>query len=287
VYTPISEVLVVASARIEGRHILITGAASGIGRATALELARRGARLSLADIDAVGARATAERATAIGARAAAYAVDMAEGSEVDALAAAATEASGPVDVLINNAGVAVVAPFLRTGAKDWDWVDAVNLRGPVRLTRALLPSMLERRCGHLVMVASLAGLVGAPGMVAYSTSKFALVGFAEALRLEVASSGVGVTLVCPGFVRTNFARASRYENHAFQRFLDEPPAWYGLSQERVAGRVADAIAQRDPLVVLGPEKVGWWLKRLAPEAAFAVTQWAARRAGIGFEGGLT
>ena len=273
--------------QIVDRHNLITGAASGIGRATALELARRGARLSLADLDVDGARATASRASGLGRDASAYHVDMADAARVTGLAEAVERAAGPVDVLINNAGVAVVAPFLRTSTADWDWVDAVNVRGPVHLTRALLPSMIDRGRGHIVMVASLAGLVGAPGMVAYSTSKFALVGFAEALRLEVERAGVAVTLLCPGFVRTNFASKSRYHNQEFRRFLDEPPSWYGLSQERVALRLADAIVSRDPLVVLGPEKVGWWLKRLAPEAAFNVTRWAARRAGIGFEGGLS
>ncbi len=272
---------------LNDRHVLITGAASGIGRATALELARRGARLSLADLDVDGVRATAAAARALGPDARAYDVDMGDAGRVTALAEAAQRDAGPVDVLVNNAGVAVVAPFLRTSAADWDWVDRVNVRGPVHLTRAVLPSMIERRRGQVVMVASLAGLVGAPGMVAYSTSKFALVGFAEALRLEVAHAGVGVTLLCPGFVRTNFASASRYENPRFRRFLHEPPSWYGLSQDRVAVRLADAIQTREALVVLGPEKIGWWLKRLAPEAAFNVTRWAARRAGIGFEGGLS
>jgi len=268
---------------IKGRHVLITGAASGIGKATAIELARRGARLSLADIDGAGATATAR---AIGSEARAYEVDMASEALVAELASRVSADGGPVDVLVNNAGVSVMAPFLRTSVADWEWVQAVNVWGPIRLTRALLPAMLERGAGHVVMVASLAGLVGAPGMVAYGTTKFALVGFAEALRLEVADAGIGVTVVCPGFVRTNFAKASRYDNRDFRRFLDQPPSWYGLPAELVATRLADAVASGDPLVVLGPEKLGWWLKRLAPEVAFAVTRWAARRAGIGADSGF-
>jgi short-subunit dehydrogenase len=132
-----------------------------------------------------------------------------------------------------------------------------------------------------VFVASLAGLVGAPTLVAYTTTKFAVVGFAEALRLELAGSGVGVTTVCPGFVRTNFAKSTRYERSPLASFLDHAPGWYGLSKERVARALVDAVVQRRPLVVLGPERVGWWLKRLAPEAAFTLTSWVVRRAGLG------
>lgn len=269
----------------DGRRALVTGAGSGIGRATSLELARRGARLDLVDIDADGVEETAEVVRALGHVAMAHVVDMSQSAEVDDLARRVLR-DGGIDVLVNNAGVAVVAPFLRTTEEDWEWLFAVNLWGPVRLTRALLPRMIERRDGHVVMVASLAGLVGAPGLVAYGTTKFALVGLTEALRLEIADAGVGVTLVCPGFVRTNFAKASRYDNGDFRRFLDEPPSWYGMAKERVASELADAVEQRRPLVVLGPEKVGWWLKRLAPEVAFSVTRWAARRAGIGLGAGL-
>jgi NAD(P)-dependent dehydrogenase (short-subunit alcohol dehydrogenase family) len=268
-----------------GKHALVTGAASGIGKATALELARRGARLEVVDIDADGVAATADAIQKLGREVTAHVVNMARLDEIDDLGARVLRDSGPVDVLVNNAGVAVVAPFIRTTEADWEWLLAVNLWGPMRLTRALLPPMLERRQGHIVMVASLAGLVGAPGLVAYGTTKFALVGLAEALRLEVADAGIHITVVCPGFVRTNFAKASRYDNGDFRRFLDEPPSWYGMAKERVASELVDAVSERRPLVVLGPEKLGWWLKRLAPEAAFSVTRWAARRAGIGLNAG--
>ncbi len=270
----------------EGRHALVTGAASGIGKATALELARRGAHVTLADIDVAGAAATAEAIRAGGRRAAAYAVDVGEREQIDDLAARVLRDHGQIDLLVNNAGFAVVAPFLRTTDDDWQRLLAVNFLGPLRLTRALLPAMIAARSGHVVMVASLAGLVGAPGLVAYGATKFALVGLTEALRLEIEEAGVALTLVCPGFVRTNFANASRYDNGDFRRFLDEPPSWYGMAKEKVALEICGAVAHRRPLVVLGPEKLGWWLKRLAPEAAFSVTRWAARRAGIGLGPGL-
>jgi len=204
-------------------------------------------------------------------------LDVADAGAVDAFATAVL-AEDPVDVLVNNAGVAVVAPFAETAAADLEWISGINLLGPLRLTRAFLPSMVARRTGHVVMVASLAGLVGAPGMVAYTATKFGLVGFCESLRLELADSGVDVTAVCPGYVKTNLHLATRYGNAGFKRFLDAPPSWYGMEKEDVARAiVSDGIERKRPLLVLGPEKMGWWLKRIAPGAAFALTRWVAQR----------
>jgi NAD(P)-dependent dehydrogenase (short-subunit alcohol dehydrogenase family) len=256
-----------------GKHVLVTGGGSGIGRATCLELAMRGSRIAVVDVDPLAAEATASAVRANGGDAQAYVVDVSCQRDVDALARDA----GPVDVLVNNAGVAVVAPFAETALTDWEWALGVNLWGPLRVTRAFLPQMVARGSGHVVVVASLAGLVGAPGMVAYSTSKFAVVGFAESLRHELAGAGVGLTVVCPGYVRTNLHRATRYSDDRFRRFLDAPPSWYGMTGEAVAKKLADAVARRRAMVVLGPERAGWWLKRLAPDLAFTVTRWVARR----------
>ena len=124
---------------------------------------------------------------------------------------------------------------------------------------------------------SVAGLVGAPGMAAYSTTKFALVGFAEALRHEIAAKGIDVTVVCPGRVHTNLHRATRYGNLGFRRFLDGAPAWYGVTKERAARLIVRAMARRQPLVVFGGEKLGWWLKRVWPTGGLAAAGWMARR----------
>lgn len=261
----------------KGGHAVVTGAASGIGRATAIALARRGLEVTLVD---VAAEKLAAVAAEIGAVRAVEVVDLADEAAVDALGARLV-AGGPIDVLVSNAGVAVVKPFVQTTADDWRWVLGVNALAPLRLARAVVPAMLARRSGHLVFVASLAGLVAPPGMVAYGTSKFALVGLAEGLRLELAGSGVEVSIVCPGYVRTNLSRATRYANEAFRRFVDDAPRFYGLSAEAVAGEITEAIARRRPLVVLGPEKVGWWLKRLSPEVAFRVARVASRLTRIG------
>jgi len=261
---------------------LVTGAASGIGRALALELARKGARVALVDIDRAGlASVLGEvRRLAPDVEASAHVIDLADPEAVDALAKAALSELGHVDLLVNNAGVAVVSPLVRMTTSDWSLLTGVNVWGPIRLTQALLPSMLARKSGRIVMTASLAGLIGAPGMVAYSTTKFAIVGFTEALRHEVEGQGVGVTLVCPGYVRTGFHAATRYRNDGFEQFLDHAPRWYGLSAERVAAIALDAVARGQSLVTIGPEKAGWLLKRLSPELAFGVTRWVAERTGI-------
>ena len=259
---------------------LITGAASGIGRACALELARQGAELVLVDIDEAGLAGAAEEVRAAGARAGTFVCDVSREDRVRAMADEVLASRGRVDLLFNNAGVAVAAPVATMRREDWEWIVGVNLWGAIHVTQAFLPAMLARGSGHLVATASLAGLIGAPGMAAYSMTKFGLVGFFESLRLEVANCGVDVTVICPGYVKTNLARATRYGNGGFQRFLGAPPSWYGIPVERAARRMVAGIRRREPLVVLGPEAAGWWIKRLWPGAAFHVTRRVARWAGV-------
>lgn len=267
-------------APLEAPRALITGAASGIGRSTALELARRGYRVALVDIDGPGLAALEEEIRSAGGVAHGFQADLASAGDIEAVAQDVLRELGGVDLLLNNVGVAVVAPLLEISEEDWDWILSINLRAAIRLTRAILPSMLARGSGQIAFTASMAGLMGAPGMLAYSTTKFALVGFAEALRLDVIDHGIDVTVVCPGYVRTNLHRATRYRNDGFARLLDAPPSWYGVSSEKAARKIMDAIAQRRPLLVFGIEKLGWWVKRAWPAAAFAIARYGARRMGI-------
>ncbi len=265
--------------RWDGAHALVTGAASGIGLATALDLAGKGAQLWLVDRDGDRLATACAAVARVGKVPRADVLDVADAAAVAAFGDRVNRVA-PLDLLVNNAGVAVVAPFATTTEQDWEWVLGVNLRGPLRLTRALLPPMLARGKGHLAFVASLAGLVGAPHMAAYSTTKFALVGFTETLRLELAGTGVGVTVVCPGYVRTGLHAATRYRSTSFRRFLDAPPSFYGLSPAEVAQALVGAVETGDPLVTLGPESIGWYLKRLSPRLSFTVTRLLARLTGV-------
>src|SRR5260370_4954548 len=175
-----------SKAACAGRRVLLTGAGSGIGQACALQLATQGARLALVDIDGDKLSATAKQVRAAGSPATLIVADLGSQETVERVARDALHQLGGIDILFSNAGVAVVKPMVETSSADWDWVFNINLWASIRLARAFMPAMVARRSGQLVFTASMAGLVPAPGMVAYSTTKFALVGFAEALRLELA-----------------------------------------------------------------------------------------------------
>ncbi|MFO0725500.1 MAG: SDR family oxidoreductase [Myxococcota bacterium] len=268
------------AARFQGQVAIVTGAASGIGKEIASALADQGAVLGLVDINAAALAETAQLLQSRGATVQSFVADLSQEAVIDRLAQDILQRFGRVDLLMNNAGVAVVAPLLSTKEQDWDWILAINLRAPIRLTRALLPSMIAQGSGHIAFTASMAGLVGAPGMSAYSTTKFGLVGFAEALSLEVKDSGIDVTVVCPGYVRTNLHHATRYTNDSMKKLLDAPPSWYGVRQDEAGRRIVRALANKSPLFVFGVEKLGWWVKRVWPRAGLALSRLTARRMGL-------
>ncbi|HWI84476.1 SDR family NAD(P)-dependent oxidoreductase [Ramlibacter sp.] len=184
--------------KLEQRTALVTGAASGIGRATAQAFAQAGARVLLADIDeARGAQAAGElRAAGHGAEF--LPVDLTSAASVDALATRVMERFGVPDVIVNGAGWGQTHPFWEGTPELWDRVIALNFVGPMRLTKALLPAMIERRGGRIVNVASDAGRVGSLGETVYSGAKGGLIAFTKALAREVARYQINVNCVCPG-----------------------------------------------------------------------------------------
>ena len=182
---------------------LVTGGGRGIGRAIALALARRGSAVAIVARTRADVDRTTEEARALGALVAGFELDVTDGDAIGRLVPEIAGRLGPIDVLVNNAGIAESAPFSRTDPSLWERHLRVNVTGPYLLARALIPGMLERRRGRIVNVASLAGLYGAAYVTAYVTSKHALVGFTRALAMEVAATGVTVNAICPGYVATD------------------------------------------------------------------------------------
>lgn len=218
-------------AHLSGQTAFITGAASGIGRALAANLARRGVHLILTDIDAQGLDASAEEARACGVRVHTYPLDVADRAAVFALA----QQVGPVDIVVNNAGVALSQTVADLDIEDFRWIVDINFWGVVHGTQAFLPAMLQRGQGHIVNISSVFGIIGVPTQAAYNATKFAVRGFTEALRQEVEGSGVRVCCVHPGGIRTHIARNSRHY-----------VSFDGSTDADDAARSFDSIARTSP-----------------------------------------
>ena len=196
-----------SQAILNDRHAVVTGGGSGIGAATAAALLRAGARVTLMGRDA--ARLDAQRAALGGGEnVACVSTDITDENAVNAAFSRAAEKLGAVDILVNNAGQAQAAPFTQTDLALWKRMLDVNLTGAFLCTRAVLPAMLARKAGRIVNVASTAGQVGYPYVAAYCASKHGVIGMTRALALEVATQGVTVNAVCPGYTETELLQAS-------------------------------------------------------------------------------
>jgi short-subunit dehydrogenase len=243
--------------RFEDGTAIVTGAASGIGAALARQLADRGSHLVLLDRDAerLDALAATLRAASPKQSVATHVVDLADDDATRAVGAALAADHPETTLLVNNAGVALGGRLDQVTLDEFDWVMAINFRAVVRLTHALLPTLKSRPGSHLVNVSSVFGIFAPPGQAAYAASKFAVRGFSEAVRHELAPHDVGVTVVHPGGIRTRIAESARtgsgvsaeeYERgqRQFRKLLRIPP-------EKAAARIVTAIEKRRPRLLIG------------------------------------
>ncbi len=188
---------------------VVTGAGGGLGRAFCLELARRGARIIASDNRADAAEETATMLRSSGAEAHAFTCDVARAAEVELLAVEADERFGGTDLLINNAGVAVSGAVGEVSLDDWAWIMGINLWGVIHGCHAFLPRMKKQKSGHVLNVASAAGLLSAPMMGPYNVTKAGVVALSETLYGELSPIGLGVTVLCPTFFKTDIAKNGR------------------------------------------------------------------------------
>ncbi|KPK19368.1 MAG: hypothetical protein AMJ67_06025 [Betaproteobacteria bacterium SG8_41] len=244
--------------KLTGRAVLITGASGGIGRCLARELARRGARLALAGRNETELAGLARGLSAEGGSALALPLDLSEPASHTALVDGAEAALGAIDVLVNNAGLSRFGPFSEEDEAAIRRLMEVNLTAPMLLTRAALPGMLRRRSGQIVNIGSGFGSIAFPNFAVYSTTKFALRGFSEALRRELGGSGVAVTYVAPRTTDTAMNTKAALE------FVEQTGAAVD-TPESVAQVIADAIENGRPEVYIGwPERLFVRVNAVAP-----------------------
>lgn len=251
---------------LDGALALVTGAGSGIGREIALELARKGTRVIAVDLQADTAEKTAVACTEVGPEAEGRACDVADLDAVRSLAETVHAEHGPLDVLVNNAGVGMSARLTDMSMDDWHWIRGINLDGVVHGCHTFGPAMLERGRGHVVNISSGLGYTMRATEPAYVTTKAAVLALSQCLRADWAASGVGVTAICPGVINTPILDGTRFlggqadtvdrTRKAFRR--GHPP-------ELVARDVVVAIRKDKAVVPVGWEsKLGWWAHRLLP-----------------------
>ncbi len=246
------------------RIAVVTGGASGIGRALCEGLARRGARVTVADVDHEGARMVAASIEATGGRARAAALDVSDGQAVRAAVDGCVEEFGGIDFFFNNAAICVTGDALDIPVEKWDRLMAVNLGGVIHGTMAAYEAMARLGGGHIVNMASLAGFAPFSINTPYTAAKYAVVGFTHALRPEAADHGVKMTLVCPGIVRTTFydsievvgACREAYNSHLPKRAIDA---------ERAAALILRGVAKNRKMIIFPfHARAFWWVQKLAP-----------------------
>jgi NAD(P)-dependent dehydrogenase (short-subunit alcohol dehydrogenase family) len=264
---------------LEGKLVAITGAASGMGRSLALECVRRGADVAIVDIDLPGVEQTAAtaRSSRLGARVDARKLDCGDRDAIYAWAKHVLDALGGADVIVNNAGVSLSASVEKMTDTDFHWLFDINFWGVVHGTRAFLPQLRQKPDAHVVNLSSVFGLIGVPTQSAYCAAKFAVRGFSESLRQEMAGSNVHVSCVHPGGIKTDIVKRGRHYEDAMGNEADTERAAADFA--RAARTTADDAARvilrgmlkNSPRILIGSDAVAIdAMARLAPRSYDAI-----------------
>jgi NADP-dependent 3-hydroxy acid dehydrogenase YdfG len=260
------------------RTAVLTGAAGGIGRAVAAQLAAEGVHLALVDIDG---DALAEMAAGLPGRVTTHVADVRSRDDLDRVAAEIREQHGELSIVLANAGVTVFGAFEKHDRDDIDWLLDVNVRGVIHTCHAMLPLLRETAErhgeGHVVITCSMQGMFAAPTQSLYSTSKFAVRGFAAALRAELGARRIGVSAVLPGAVGDTFLRNGRSKEDELMGMLSQAIEQYGCAPEEVGRAMLRGIRRDKAEVVVGLDAhVVGWLRWVAPPLIPSLVGWSYR-----------
>ena len=254
-----------SEAAAAGKRIFITGGASGLGRALAERYARAGWRVSIGDLDVERCADALAAIRVHSPHSQALACDVTNEADLQAAADWLQHEWGGVDVVVNNAGVAQMGGIAETTLDDWRWAVDINLLGVVRGCKVFAPLLRTQGGGQLVNIASMAGLVHMPNAAAYNATKAAVVALSETLQLELEPDGIGVSVVCPAFFRTDLARNMRAANPQLEGMTKRLVERARIGADEIAERIFAGIERGDPHILTHPEARRFWrLKRMLP-----------------------
>jgi NAD(P)-dependent dehydrogenase (short-subunit alcohol dehydrogenase family) len=262
----------------DGATAIVTGGASGIGRALAEELAKCGCEVVLADLQSELAEKVASEIRILGGKAKAVTIDVTDYSAMEQLAQETVARTGRLDFIFNNAGIVIGGPVNRLGIEDWNQIVNVNLCGVINGIQATYPIMMKQGFGHIINTASMGGFMVGPGNVPYTTTKYAVIGLSKSLRAEAAQMGIRVSVLCPGVIRTPILEGGGKYG---KMLLDVPPKELQRMLERLrpmspnlfAKKVLKSVAKNKAIIIVPSWwKLFWWISRLSPSLEILLAQ---------------
>lgn len=256
---------------------IITGGASGIGRALAEELAKRGGEVVLADLQIELAEEAAREIRVAGGQAKAWQLDVADFSAMEGLLRETVERTGRLDYMFNNAGIGIGGDVHLHSIEDWNRIIDVNLRGVINGVQGAYKIMLNQGFGHIVNTSSMAGLMPSPGVSSYATTKHAVVGLSKSLRAEAAPAGIRVSVLCPGVIRTPILEGGKYGKNLVGVSLEQQrliwERFKPMAPNIFARKALGAIARNEAIIIIPSWwKLFWWMNRLSPSLGISLAQ---------------